>query len=87
MYIGLLNLLDRRVWKRPSDGVNWTQTQRGVEVESGRIPQLSTGSYLAEGDLLVSINGIGIQDLDEYTEIIELLMGTSTPATSMTYLV
>lgn len=87
MYIGLLNLLDRRVWKRPSDGVNWTQTQRGVEVESVRSPQPTAGSDLAEGDRLVSINGIGIQGLDEYTEIIELLMGTSPPATQVTYLV
>jgi len=87
MYIGLLSLLDRRVWKRPSDGVNWTQTQRGVEVESVRTPQPTALGDLAEGDRLVSINGIGIQGLDEYTEIIELLLKTSPPATQVTYLV
>ena len=80
VYIGLLNLLDRREWETPSDGVSWIQTDRGVEVKSTELSPLTTGRPLEQGDLLVSISGIPIRNLDEYVEIIELLAGTSPPA-------
>ena len=87
LHLGVLNLLDRMEWKRPSDGVSWTQTRAGVKVSSVETPRPAAGSDLAEGDHLVNINGIPIRNLDEYTEIIELLMGTFPPTTQVTYLV
>ena len=85
VYIGLLNLLDRREWETPSDGVSWIQTDRGVEVKSTELSPLTTGRPLEQGDLLVSISGIPIRNLDEYVEIIELLAGTSPPANQVSY--
>ena len=87
VYIGLLNLLDRMEWKTPSDGVSWIQTDRGVEVKSTEIAPLTTGRPLGKGDRLVSISGIPIRNLDEYIEIMELLAGTSSPASEVSYLV
>jgi len=87
VYIGLLNLLDRIEWKTPSDGVTWIQTDRGVEVKSTEFSQLATRSPLGEGDRLLSISGIPIRNLDEYTEIMELLAGTLPPAREVAYLV
>ncbi len=85
VYIGLLNLLDRMEWKTPSDGVSWIQTDRGVEVKSTEIPLLATGRPLEKGDLLVSISGIPIGNLDEYIEILEMLAETSPPASEVSY--
>jgi PAS domain S-box-containing protein len=85
VYIGLLNLLDRMEWKTPSDGVSWIQTDRGVEVKSTKIAPPTTGSPLEKGDRLVSVGGIPIRNLDEYIEIMELLAGTSPPASEVTY--
>ena len=86
VYIGLLNLLDRMEWKTPSDGVSWIQTGRGVEVKSTEISPFTTGRPLEKGDRLVSISGIPIRNLDEYIEIMELLLaGTSPPASQVSY--
>ncbi|MDA2928442.1 ATP-binding protein [Acidobacteria bacterium AH-259-O06] len=87
IYVGLLNLLDRMQWREPSDGVNWTQTPRGVEVKSLEAPRLiATRSGLGSGDRLLSINGMPIRNLDDYTEVVELLAGTLPPGTQATYL-
>ena len=64
VYLGLLNLLDRMEWRVPADGVRWTQTPEGVEVEavvSSHVGQLG----LLKGDRLVRINSIPIGSLDD----------------------
>ena len=37
LYVGLVNLLDRMEWKSPWDGIRWSQTSEGVEVESAQV--------------------------------------------------
>jgi two-component system, NtrC family, sensor kinase len=82
IYAGLLNVRDRRDWKVPSDGIAWTQAATGVTVrsiveEGAEGPQAG----IAPGDLLVSVNGIPVSDLDEYTELVEAI-GLAMPGGS-----
>ena len=88
IYVGLLNLLDRMDWQKPADGINWKQGQQGVEVGSLRTPKPVGGAGgLEAGDRLTEINGIPIRNIDEYTEVVELLAETLPPGTQATYLV
>ena len=81
LYLGLVNLLDRMEWKTSSDGIRWNQTTEGVKVESAR------GQGPARGDRLVSVNGLPVDNLDEYTEVLELVAATFPGGTQATYLV
>ena len=81
LYLGLVNLLDRMEWKTSSDGIRWNQTTEGVKVESAR------GQGPARGDRLVSVNGLPVDNLDEYTEVLELVAATFPEGTQATYLV
>ena len=83
LYVGLVNLLDRMEWKSPSDGLRWSQTAEGVEVRSVQGPQEGPGP----GDRLVSINGLPVDSLDEYTEVLELVGASFPEGTEATYVV
>ena len=88
IYLGVLNLVDRIRWKQPWEGIGWTQTAQGVEA-SLIFDSWASGPQagLASGDVLVSLSGIPIQTLDEYTEVIEALWQTLPPGGQVTYLV
>jgi len=83
LYLGLVNLLDRMEWKSASDGIRWIQTSEGLEVESAQIPEGSPGT----GDRLVSVNGLPVDNLDDYTEVLELVTLPFPEGTQATYLV
>ena len=38
IYVGLLNLLDRREWRQPTDRIRWTQTDQGTKHEDAALP-------------------------------------------------
>ena len=75
IYLGVLNLADRADWKQPYDGLTLRQSADGVEVTSVTTPLASMG--IDQGDLLIDINGLAINDLDGYTEVVEVLARTS----------
>jgi two-component system NtrC family sensor kinase len=81
LYLGLVNLLDRMEWKAPSDGIRWSQTTDGAIVESAR----NQGKGPGPGDRLVSINGLPVDSLDEYTVVLELVAATFPEGTQATY--
>jgi two-component system, NtrC family, sensor kinase len=82
VYAGILNLRDRHDWKVPSDGVVWTQTASGVSARAILDPEAEAPrAGLEAGDRLLSINGIPITDLDEYTELVEAI-GLAMPGGS-----
>ncbi len=88
IYVGLLNLLDRLEWQKPTDRVHWTQTSRGLEVRSLEAPRIIEGkNSLSPGDRLISINNTPIRTLDDYTEVLELLTHTLPPEITATYLI
>ncbi|MDA2934099.1 ATP-binding protein [Acidobacteria bacterium AH-259-D05] len=87
IYLGLVNLLDRMKWENPSDGISWTQTREGVQVQSIRIPLPLTEGRLSSGDRLVAVNGLPVGSLDEFTEILELLAATYPEGTQAIYLI
>jgi len=71
VYLGLLNLADRYTWKAPTDHIEWLQREGKLVVDSVDNPQ--AGSALTPGTILVQINGIPINDLDDYVEVLEVL--------------
>ncbi len=81
LYLGLVNLLDRMEWKTPSDGFRWSQTADGVKVESAP----NQGEGPDPGDRLVSIAGLPVDNLDEYTAVLELVAATFPEGTQATY--
>ena len=83
LYLGLVNLLDRMEWKTPSDGIRWSQTPEGVKVESSDGWEKGPGL----GDRLVSVNGLPVDNLDEYMQVLELVATTFPEGTQATYLV
>jgi len=83
LYVGLVNLLDRMEWKTPWDGIRWSQTSEGVEVESAQAQEEGPGP----GDRLVSVNGLPVGSLDEYTEVLELVVAPFPEGIQATYLV
>ena len=87
IYIGLVNLRDRMEWENPSDGISWTQTREGVEVQSINISLPAAEGGLSRGDRLVAVNAMPVRSLDEYTEILELLASTFPEGTQASYLV
>ena len=88
IYVGLLNLLDRLEWQKPTDRVHWTQTSQGLEVRSLEAPRIIEGkNSLSPGDRLISINDTPIRTLDDYTEVLELLTHTLPPEITATYLI
>ncbi len=88
IYLGVLNLADRISWKQPWEGIGWTQTQQGVEASLIVDPEASgPQAGLASGDILVSLSGIPVKTLDEYTELIEALRQTLPPGGQTTYVV
>ncbi len=89
VYLGALNLGDRLNWKPLSDGVNWGEYQGRVVVDSVEnvILKSSDGNALVGGDQLVSINGIPVQNLDEYVEILDLLGEDPSESPEVSYVV
>jgi PAS domain S-box-containing protein len=88
IYVGLLNLLDRREWRQPTDRIRWTQTDQGVEIRSLEAPRVvDSADNLSQGDRLVSINGSQILSLNDHAEVLELLAHTLPPGIAATYLV
>ena len=87
VYMGLLNLLDRMNWQIVSDGVRWIEKAHGIEIGPQKVNFRKNTIDLSRGDRLVSINGIRIKNLDNYTEVLEMLMKTLPPGTPATYLV
>ena len=86
IYVGLLNLRDRMKWKTPSDGVRWTETAEWVEMKSVQAGVQGKVNTLSKGDRLLNINGITIRNLDDHTEVLELLAQTLPTTTPATYL-
>ncbi|MGH9341585.1 MAG: ATP-binding protein [Acidobacteriota bacterium] len=83
VYLGWLNLADRKSWKRPVDGISWVQTAEGVKADlAGTLPE---GSEIQEGDLLKSVNDIAIRNLDDYIEVIEVLAVSLPSGTPVHY--
>ena len=88
IYLGVLNLVDRVSWKQPWEGIGWTQTKQGVEASLIVDPEASgPQAGLASGDILLSLSGIPVRTLDEYTELIEILWQTLPPRSQATYVV
>lgn len=84
--LGVVNVADRLQWKQASDGFVWRETAHGLKAVHLLEPPLThPPSELAEGDLLLSINGITIQSRDDYTEVVELLAETLPEGTPATY--
>ena len=88
LYLGALNLVDRSQWQQATDGIQWKESLRGVELD-GFTPQsvVSGGMSLEPGDLLIGINGIPIGSLDDLTDVQELLTQRLPGNTPATYLV
>ncbi len=70
VYGGLVNLSERMSWGLPVDGIEWQQEQ-GVRVKIPETPEARAA--LNAGDQLISINRVPIRNLDDYTEILDLL--------------
>ena len=87
VYVGLLNLVDRREWRTPWDGINWIQTPKGVEVKSLKSLRVVSNTALSKGDRLISINNIPIRTLDDHTEVLELLAETLPVVKQANYLI
>ena len=88
LYLGVLNLVDRSQWQQATDGIQWKESLRGVEID-GFTPQSEVigAMSLHPGDLLIGINGIPIGNLDDLTEVQELLAQRLPGNTPATYLV
>ena len=88
LYLGALNLVDRSQWQQATDGIQWKESLRGVELD-GFTPQsvVSGGMSLEPDDLLIGINGIPIGSLDDLTDVQELLTQRLPGNTPATYLV
>ncbi|MFQ5739717.1 MAG: ATP-binding protein [Acidobacteriota bacterium] len=71
--LGLLNLADRSRWRTATDGINWTETKRGVEVGSFQARFKGPRDRIRKGDLLVAVNGIPVGRIDDLTEIQDFL--------------
>ncbi|MEE8348795.1 MAG: ATP-binding protein [Acidobacteriota bacterium] len=83
LYVGLVNLLDRMDWKTPSDGIRWSQTSEGLVVERTETPDPGPRS----GDRLISVDGLPVGNLDEYTEVLELVAANFPEGVQATYIV
>ncbi len=88
LYLGVLNLVDRSRWQQASDGVEWSESLRGVEVAGFTSQSLATGGVvLRTGDLLLGINGIPIGNLGDLVEVHALLAQGLPDRTPATYLI
>ena len=85
VYLGLLNLADRLEWKQPWDGVQWTQTSRGLEVGSVLDAGRLQGQGLEVRDRLLRINGMAVRNLDDQTQILEALAEALPAGMAATY--
>jgi PAS domain S-box-containing protein len=87
VFVGLMNLTDRANWRHASDGVEWLETHRGLEV--GKVsPELSAQHPgLKQGMLLARVNGIPVGGQDDLTEIREFLAESLAPGTPATYVI
>lgn len=83
LYLGTLNLLDRLRWQQADDGLRWLQTESGVELDS-TAPHLQSAG-IQPGARLVDIDGIPIRDLNDYTEVTEVLAQSSESGTVADY--
>jgi PAS domain S-box-containing protein len=71
VYLGLLNVSERMSWRTATDGIEFEQTDSGLVIAA-----LDTSSFagqLQAGDILISMDGLSVANLDEYTEVIEAL--------------
>lgn len=78
VFIGILNLRDRIVWRNPTDGVYWVESAEGLEAVE--VDPLGPGGQagISPGDKLYSLNGQAISDLGRYFDsLYELGPGTS----------
>ncbi len=87
LFFGVVNLRDRANWRLPTDGILWTQSDHRVTARDILDPTEAANNGLQAGDTLVSINGIPIRDLDEYTQIIEVLAKAQSEGSQTTYVV
>ncbi len=88
LYLGVLNMVDRSLWQQASDGVEWKESHRGVEVASSEAQFLAReSSTLHTGDLLIGINGIPVKNLADLLAVQELLSQELPESSSVTYLV
>jgi two-component system, NtrC family, sensor kinase len=86
VYAGILNLRDRHDWKIPSDGIAWTQTATGVTARAILDDEAEgVRAGLSPGDVLLSINGIPVSDVDEYTELVEAISLAMPGGSGATY--
>ena len=88
LYLGVLNVVDRSRWQQASDGVEWRESQRGLEVAGFTSQSVASGSIaLRNGDLLIGINGIPVRNLGDLFEVQELLAQGIPGNTPATYLI
>ena len=88
LYLGVLNLVDRNQWQQATDGIQWTESPRGVEIDGFTSQtEISDPMSLQPGDVLIGINGIPIGNLEDLTEVQELLAQRLPGNTPATYLV
>lgn len=73
VYFGVLNLGERAHWQEKTDGVIWRQTSAGVEARLVSPDGPAADAGISQGDLLLSLDGRVVADLDDYTRILESL--------------
>lgn len=84
--VGFLNLRDRLSWRYPFDGVQWEQTEAGVQAADLSDPSgPGARAGIQTGDRLLGINGIPTRTLDEYVEVLDALAGAIPAGTPVTY--
>jgi len=71
--LGLINLRDRIAWQVPSDGVFWAFSEGFLEATEIDPDGPGYRAGIRSGDRLVSINGQPIDDLGQYSSLIERL--------------
>ncbi len=71
--IGILNLRDRASFAEPSDGVFWEESARGLRASEVLPEGPGARAGIRSGDLLLSINGTAIQNLGQYSDILDRL--------------
>ena len=85
LYLGVANLVDRADWQRVTDGFEWAETQRGLEIQSTPVDLSQGHPELTPGTLLVRVNEIPVGGLDDLTEVREFLAENLAPETSAEY--
>ncbi|HSR69977.1 MAG TPA: ATP-binding protein [Acidobacteriota bacterium] len=87
VWIGVLNLHQRFSHPLYDQGVLWSQSEQGLVAEEVLDSPLSNsqGATLEAGDLLVSIDGLPIEDFNDYNDVASHL--ESTPGQPVEYVI